>query len=222
MCSSIPPAPSSPSRASRGRPVVLLLSYYDCDGVCPTVNARSAELLAGIRAKVPEDDYSVVTVSFDSNDDEMSLKMFEREFLDTVATPPGNWRMALMKNEADIERLTASVGYNFFWSTQDRMFLHPNVLIVLSPEGRVMRYLYAATVESYDIEIAISEATFGIPGRSKIADLSDLLVIACYSYNYKEGRYTLNYPAFIAAGSLLIGVSSIFVSMLVFKRKSRR
>lgn len=206
----------------RGRPVILLLSYYDCDGVCPTVNARAAELLSGIRAKVPDEDYSVVTVSFDSNDDEMSLKMFEREFLDKVRPAPKNWRMALMKNEADIERLTASVGYNFFWSTQDRMFLHPNVLIVLSLEGRVMRYLYGATVESFDIEVALSEATFGIPGRSKIADLGDLLVIACYSYNYKEGRYTLNYPAFIAAGSLLIGISSVFVSMLVFKRKSRR
>ena len=206
----------------RGRPVILLLSYYNCDGACPTANARTAELLGGIGSRIPEADYSVLTVSFDANDDGASLKMFEREFSSKVEQAPGNWRMALLKDSADIERLTASVGYKFFWSAQDRIFLHPNVLIVLSAEGRVMRFLYGAKIESHDIEVALSEATFGIPGRSKFADIGDLLVIACYSYNFKEGRYTLNYPVFIAAGSLLVGVSSVFVSMLVFKRKSRR
>lgn len=206
----------------RGRPVILLLSYYDCDGACPTVNARVAEMLGEIRPSVPGADYSVVTVSFDSNDDGASLKMFAREFEGKAGGSPENWRMALLKDSADIERLTASVGYKFFWSARDRIFLHPNVLIILSGEGRVTRFLYGARIESRDIEVALSEAAFGIPGRSKVADLTDLLVIACYSYNFKEGRYTLNYPVFIAAGSLLLGVSSIFVSMLVFKRKSRR
>ena len=206
----------------RGRPVILLLSYYDCDGACPTVNARVAGMLGEIRPSVPGADYSVVTVSFDSNDDAASLKMFTREFEGKAGGSPENWRMALMKDPADIGRLTASVGYKFFWSARDRIFLHPNVLIILSGGGRVTRFLYGARIESRDIEMALSEAAFGIPGRSKVADLTDLLVIACYSYNFKEGRYTLNYPVFIAAGSLLLGVSSVFVSMLVFKRKSRR
>jgi protein SCO1/2 len=206
----------------RGKPVILLLSYYDCDGACPTANARIAGLLSGIRPSRIGSDYSVVTVSFDSNDDAASLAMFVKEFEARAGKVPQNWRMALMKDGADIERLTASVGYKFFWSARDGVFLHPSVLIVLSPKGRVTRFLYGARIESKDIEVALSEAAFGIPGRSVIADLTDLLVIACYSYNFKEGRYTLNYPVFIAAGSLLLGVSSVFVSILVFKRKSRR
>ena len=68
----------------------------------------------------------------------------------------------------------------------------------------------------------MAEARFGTEGLSKASEISDLFLIACYSYNYKEGRYTLNYPLFIAAGSLIFGLSLTAISIVVFKKKARR
>ena len=98
---------------------------------------------------------------------------------------------------------------NFFWSKRDRVFIHPNVFIFISPEGIVSRYLYGANLKGFDIEVAIAKAGFGTTARSKFKDMTNLLLVACYSYNFKEGSFVLNYPLFIAVGSLLSSVSLV-------------
>ncbi len=56
----------------------------------------------------------------------------------------------------------------------------------------------------------------------KVEDIKDLILIACYSYNYKEGKYSLNYPLFFGLGSLFLGISTILVSLIVVKKRVRR
>ena len=215
-----------------GKPLVLLLSYFDCDGACPTVNRDLKDMLSNMEKRTPGEDFSVLTLSFDKKDDPSSVRMFEEMVMDGGGGGGGGggswidrkegWKVAVMKDSADIETLAGSVGFKFFWSPRDRVFVHPSVFIVLSPEGRVVRYLYSSQTEAKDLEVAVAEAAFGTPGRSKTKDLSDLLMIACYSYNYKEGKYTLNYPLFIGAGSLVIGLSFIVFSLTLYRKKARR
>ncbi len=204
-----------------GKPLILVFSYYECDGVCPTVNASMKEMLSAIEGQVPGRDFSVLTLSFDKTDDPLEMGMFEEK----VGFPgplEGAWKVAIMKNPEDIEPLTKSVGFNFFWSNRDKVFAHPNVFIVLSADGRITRYLYGAQMEKKDLGIAIAEANIGKTGRSKIKDLTDLYLVACYSYNFEEGSYTINYPLFIGAGSFFLSAGAIFFSILVFKKRARR
>ncbi|MFQ5464304.1 MAG: SCO family protein [Thermodesulfobacteriota bacterium] len=204
-----------------GRPLVLILSYFDCDGACPTINSGLRKTLKGVEGYALGADYSVLTVSFDAEDTKDDIGMFEKK-AGIGAAERGDWRVAVMKDPADIERLTGSVGFKFFWSKRDKLFVHSSVYIFLSPEGRVTRYLYSAMAGPRDVEVAIAEAGFGNPGKSKVKDLTDLLLVACYSYNFKEGRYTLNYPLFIATGSLAGGLALIGLSIVISKKKARR
>ena len=48
-----------------GKPLILLLSYYGCDGTCPTMNAELAKALEGVKRFRLGQDYRVLTVSFD-------------------------------------------------------------------------------------------------------------------------------------------------------------
>jgi protein SCO1/2 len=203
------------------KPLILVFSYYECDGVCPTVNATMKEMLSSIEGHVPGRDFSVLTLSFDKTDDALEMGMFEEK----VGFPgplEGAWKVAIMKNPEEIEELTKSVGFNFFWSNTDKVFAHPNVFIILTADGRVSRYLYGAQMQKKDLGIAIAEAGFGKTGRSKIKDLTDLYLIACYSYNFEEGSYTINYPFFIGAGSFFLSAGAIVISILVFKKRARR
>lgn len=201
------------------KPVILALSYYSCDGVCPSLNRELKEALAKINL-LPGRDYRVLTLSFDKNDNPESLRMFGKE----LAIPENlqaAWRLALLKNPEDIQRLTDGLGYRFFWSKRDRIFLHPNVLVFLSMGGRVTRYLYTAGIRPKDLELAILDATQDKTGKSNIRDLGNLLFLACYSYNYKDGKYAVNYPLFIGAGSFFFGIALIAVSTIVMHRKKR-
>lgn len=202
------------------RPLILVLSYYSCDGVCSTVNSSLMNALSGIGLK-PGLDYRTLTVSFDRNDGLESLAMFKKH-LQIPERLGAAWELAVAKDYKDIESLTSGLGYNFFWSKRDRIFFHPNVLVFLSPGGRVVRYLYTAGMSNKDVELSILDASRDQTGKSNITDLGNSLLIACYSYNFKEGKYSLNYPLFIGAGSLLSGVALIGISMVVMSRKKRR
>lgn len=201
-----------PLRDMIGKPLILVLSYFKCDGVCSTVNADLKELLLKRdRVKIGED-YNVLTVSFDQYDTSETIGMFTKELGLTEEMAKG-WTLARMKDPKDIKKLTKGIGFKYFWSPQDRMFFHPNVYIFISPKGRVARYLYASTIGSKDIELALLET-----GQEQIkpSKVINLLVSYCYSYNFKEGKYTYNIPLFIAVGSLTVGVTSFIVSAIVF------
>ncbi len=203
-----------------GKPLILVLSYYKCDGSCPVQNKLLKKRLLAVERLKAGTDYNVLTVSFDSNDDIDRLKKFARE-LDLPGELSEGWTLALLKDPEAGARLAASLGFKYFWSATDKVFLHPSVFIFLSGEGRVMRYLYSQRKE-LDVELALLDAGRGVTRGSKAKDLSDIFLAACFSYNFEEGRYAVNYPLFIAAGSLILGISLLALSMTVFKRKARR
>ena len=196
-----------------GKPLVLAFSYYTCDGACSVINKNLAETLKGVdRWKIGQD-YNVLTVSFDQNDTPATLANFMKEsgFADGL---PSGWKMTTMREKTNIEKLTGSMGFKFFWSPRDAMFLHPNVYIMLSPEGRVTRYLYGGTITALDMELAITKA---LGGEIAPANVIDFVVGACYSYNYKDGKYSINIPLFVAAGGLIFGLTLIVGSFSYMK-----
>ena len=131
---------------------------------------------------------------------------------------PNGWALATFRHPEDIQRLTSSVGYKYFWEPRDRVFLHPSVYLVLSPDGRVTRYLYSASVTASDIEISVTKA-YG--KELSPSNVINFLMGACYSYNYQDGRYTLNYPMFVAVGALGLGISSLVGGSIIMKRRQR-
>lgn len=201
-----------------GQPLVLVLSYYNCDGTCSVVNKDLGELLKGVKSQVPGRDYRILTVSFDPADTAETLAKFRAKF-DVPAPILEAWRFSLPANGGDAKRLADEIGFKFFWSPRDKVFLHPGVFAFLSAEGRVVRYLYSANSRPLDVELALIDAK---QNQIKPGEIFDLALSVCYSYNYKEGKYTLNIPLFIGLGSLLFGILSLLVSILAFKRRARK
>jgi protein SCO1/2 len=200
-----------------GKPLILLLSYYGCDGTCPILNTNLKKVLSKIdRFKIGED-YKVLTVSFDKHDSQETLRHFIKKSEIPMNMRKG-WRHAILKNkETDIDRLTTSVGYNYFWSRADQVFLHPNVLILFTPEGRVARYLYGTAIDKDTLELALIDADWNRIANS--TDVINMLTGVCYSYNFEEGKYTFNYSLFIGLGSLFFGVSLLVFSIVIFRLK---
>ncbi len=196
-----------------GKPLILALSYYTCDGACSVINKNLNETLKGVERWKMGQDYNVLTVSFDQHDTPATLVEFMQKagFSDGV---PSGWTMTTMREKEDIVKLTGSMGFKFFWSPRDALFLHPNVYIMLSPKGRVTRYLYGGTISPVDMELAITKA---MGEKIAAANVIDFVVGACYSYNYKDGKYTVNIPLFIAAGALIFGLLLIAGSFSYMK-----
>jgi len=204
-----------------GQPLILVLSYYTCDGTCSAINQDLLDLLMLLRdsERVKSgQDYKVLTLSFDRNDTVKSLDEF-RTKLRMPKDLAKDWTFGLAADFEDLKSLAHSLDYRFFWSPPDRTFFHPGAFFFLTPEGRVSRVLYALANEPKDVELAVIDAK---QSQMKPTDIINFAVSLCYSYNYKEGRYTYNIPLFVAVGSLTLGVSALTGSLVVFKRRRKK
>ncbi|MBK6637458.1 MAG: hypothetical protein IPG34_07090 [Rhodocyclaceae bacterium] len=69
----------------------------------------------------------------------------------------GGWRHTIVKT-GDVNGFAGEVGFRFFWSDAAKAFMHPNVLVFLTPEGRVARYIYGTRMDAEAIRLALIDA----------------------------------------------------------------
>ncbi|GAB0056646.1 hypothetical protein SIID45300_00954 [Candidatus Magnetaquicoccaceae bacterium FCR-1] len=194
-------------------PFVLVPAYYTCDGACFNIGISLKELLKEVKSLQSGKGFNVVFVSFDKNDTTEGLTKFAQQ-LDLPDDPIRGWRFTRFEQPDAIKREMDKIGYKFFWSPRDRTFFHPTLVLILSPEGRVARYLNVLNVTPKDVELALLEAK---SNQFKPSETLDYLVSLCYSYNFKEGRYTLSIPVFVGLGSFLLGIGLLFASLGIYR-----
>ncbi|MBF0125671.1 MAG: hypothetical protein HQM02_00520 [Magnetococcales bacterium] len=202
------------------RPMILVPAYYTCDGACFNVGVALKELLKGVTALKVGKGFEVLFVSFDKNDTKESLDKFV-QLLELPKEAEGRgWHFTRFQNPDEIQTEMGKLGYKFFWSPRDKTFFHPTIIMILNSEGRVARYLNVLNITAKDVELALLEANSNL---FRPSETIDYLVSLCYSYNFKEGRYTLSIPVFIGAGSFLLGilllVGSLGIYRLIYRRK---
>ena len=200
-----------------GKPLILVLSYYTCDGSCSVINQDLNAQLADIEGITPGEDFNVLTISFDERDGLDSIGVF-KQHLKMTENMNGSWSFATFKNKDQIKAFSDSIGFKYFWSPQDRTFFHPGAFMFLTPEGRLARVLYALNSAPQDIKLAVFDAK---ANEFKPNDIVDYAISLCYSYNYAEGKYTVSIPLFVGVGALSLGVSSFAVSVVFFRRRKR-
>lgn len=200
-----------------GKPLILVLAYYTCDGACSIINASLRDDLADVRLVKPGEDFQILTLSFDRHDNLETTDAF-RKHLELAGSLSDNWRFATFKNETDLKSQTEKIGFKFFWSPADKIFLHPGAFLFFSPEGRLIRVLYQQGVDGRDVELAVLDAK---QTHYRPSEIVNLAVSLCYSYNYRDGKYTLSIPVIVGVGSFLTGIMTLIVALVVFRRGAR-
>ncbi len=142
------------------RPTILTLNYFTCVGICSPQLNGVADMLSQI-ALEPGKDFRVLTVSFDPRDTPQVAAHKRENLLKVVRRPlpPDAWHF-LTGAAASTKALADSVGYEF--QQVDGSFIHPGVIIVLTPEGRVARYIHGIHFMPADVQMAIDDAARGV------------------------------------------------------------
>lgn len=196
-----------------GKTTILTLVYYSCPGICtPLLNGLQDTLDRVDLA--PGKDYQVVTISFDVNDTPALATKKRQTYLDLFSKPypPSAWRF-LTGDQAAIAAVTDAVGFRYKKEGKD--FNHPGVLIVLSPDGKVMRYLEGITFMPFDVKLAVIEATKGKP----MPTVNRVLAF-CYSYDPQGRRYVFATLKVAGIGTLaVVGCFAGFLYLTTRKRK---
>ena len=168
------------------RPVVMVFAYYDCPMLCTQViNGLSSAL--GVLSLKPGQDFEIVTVSFNPADTPASAAAKKAMYLERYKRDgaAGAWHF-LTGDPPSIARLTRAAGFRYVWDAATKQFAHPSGIIVLTPDGRLARYLFGIEYGPRDLRYAIVEASDG-----KVGNVADALLLYCYHYDPMSGRYGL-------------------------------
>jgi len=199
-----------------GRPVILNLGYLSCPMLCGLVANGMVEAMRGIDLTAGED-YAVVSVSIDPTETPILAKAKRQGYLREYGRPAAaqGWHW-LTGQEDQIRALTDAVGFGYRWNEERREYAHAAVLIVLSPDGRVMRYLYGIQFEPRTLQLSLVEAADGRAGSTL-----DRFLLFCFHYDAATGRYGPAARNLMQAGGL-VTVLAIGGLILALRRRERR
>jgi len=179
------------------RPTLLTLVYFHCPTICKPFLTAVTDVV-GETDLDPGDDYDILTISFDEHDNPQTASTIRSNFLPAVRKdlPDGSWRF-LTGDSATIRTLTDAVGFNF--KRRENDFAHPTALIVLSPDGKIARYLYGLRYMPFDLKMAVAEASAG-----KVVPSINRVLRYCFSYDPEGRKYVLNVTRVAGAGILFV------------------
>ncbi len=196
------------------KPTLLTLVYLTCQHACPRLLNGVASLI-GESTLIPGKDYEVVTVSFDETDTPDLAAKKKGNYVKAVGKPfpPGAWHF-LTGNRESIAALTGAVGFHF--KREREGFTHPVSLIVLSKEGKIIRYLDGIDFLPFDLEMAVTEATEG-----RIGSVVRRAILYCFSYDPKGKKYVFDILKVVGIVSVMVAIGMI-AFLVITGRKYRK
>lgn len=167
-------------QAIGGKPTVLLLGYLGCKDLCSLALPGTAEALdrAGLK---PGRDYRAIFASIDPREQAQTLATgYER----VAPADRGAWSF-LGGSQASVAALASRVGFHYRYEAGRDAFAHPAGIVLLSPDGRISRYLFGVSFDPADLRLGLTQA-----GQGRTGSLSDRLLLLCYHFDPATGRYT--------------------------------
>ncbi len=195
-----------------GKPTILVFSYYTCEGSCPVRIDKLNELIHRSDT-LRERDFRVLVLSFDEKDTLEDLKRFKEGHGPFTS----HWVFGMIPPQ-EIETVTGSVGFRFFYSERDKTFVHANVYIFIAEDGRITRYLYGVNPKERDIRIALAE-TEG--GRVSANSFVDLALLVCYTYDPSRSSFVIN-PTILFGGIGFVALGSVVLIAFISGKLLRR
>ena len=170
----------------QGRPVVLSLVYFRCPMLC---NQLLNGLLKSSQAMTLElgSDYDIISVSIDPLEDALAASKKKERYVSAYRRSGGQRGWHFLTGDKDnIERLAEVVGYRYRYDPRSDQYAHPSGIVVITPEGRISRYLYGIDYSPRDLRLALVESSAGHIGTAV-----DQILLLCFHYDPATGKYGL-------------------------------
>ena len=210
---------------SRGKPVVLQMAYYRCPALCGEVMNGMVSSMRSLAEDLEiRDDFEVVTLSFDSRESpelaqknkDATVDVMGRTF-DEQQVRDG-WHF-WVGDDLDINRLADAIGFRFSWIPEAQEYSHAGVIVIITPDGVVSRYLHGTKYDRQTLRLSVIEASQGELKPS----LEDAFVYYCFSYDPSTGKYTATARTvmMIGGGATVLTMTCVIGFLIVAERSGK-
>jgi len=192
------------------KPTILSFVYFDCPGLCSPLLDGIADVVSKMDLAIGKD-YNIITISFNTKDTPEKARVKKLNFIQKIKENDRvNWTY-LTGDLENIQKITEAAGFRYKPTGLD--FAHPATIIMLSPKGKITRYLYGVSFLPFDVKMAIAESQQGLarPTRSKILQY-------CFGYDTVTRSYTLQFTRLIGT-FMLLAAAVFFLFIYLTSRK---
>ncbi len=199
------------------KPVMISMIQLTCDKVCSaqmdtmTASFNELQFSAG-------KEFEVLTVSIDPREGppiakdvkDERLKIYER------ASAKDGWHF-LTGDEKNIKALAASLGIKYMWDSGSKQFIHPDGIVLATPDGKVARYFMNLDYEPRALRFSVIEAS-----KERVGNVIDQIALSCFHYNPQTGKYSFQVMSFVrVAGLATVFGALLGIALSVMKEKRR-
>lgn len=169
-----------------GKPALIAPVFFGCSHECTLQLTALAEVLGKLDLLRPGRDFQVLTVSFDPDDTPKIAAEKKVNYLKAVGRPfPKEAWSFLTGDAANIGKFLSAIGFTV--RRDGNEFSHPIALVVVSPAGKVVRYLDGMGYLPFNVLMALSEAAEG-----RLGSPSRGALLYCFSYDPVKKAYIFN------------------------------
>ncbi|NOY50376.1 MAG: SCO family protein [Chlorobi bacterium] len=196
------------------RPTIINLVYYECPGLCSPLMNGLAEAMEKTDIDIGKD-YRVFTISFSASEKPPLAKKKKHTYQKLVKHgDTDNYWKFLTGDSTNIFKLLDEVGFKV--KKEGKEYIHPATIIVLSPDGKITRYLYGSTYFlPFDLKMSIVEAAQGKSGPT-----INKVLNYCFSYDPSGKKYVFNITKI--SGSIILLLALLLLSSMLYKGNKKK
>ncbi|NEW81105.1 MAG: SCO family protein [Mariniphaga sp.] len=194
------------------KPTILSFVYFDCPGLCSPLLDGIADVVSKMDMSLGKD-FDIITISFNTKDTPEKARQKKLNFVQKIQEKDRASWFYLTGELANIQKITEAAGFRYKPTGLD--FAHPSTIIMISPQGKITRYLYGITFLPFDLKMAVVESQKGL-----VRPTSNKLLDYCFAYDTKSKAYTLQFTRLIGTFILIIGLFFTAWLLISAKRKS--
>jgi len=197
------------------KPIWLVMPFYSCKNTCANMLHGQVESLhdPALKWQVGRD-FDIVIVSINPKEDAAVALASKKRYMSElgVAGASDGWHF-LTGSEAEIRRLADSLGYVYVYDRSTDQYAHPSVTMIVTPKGKISRYLFGVVYPGKDVYLALTEASEG-----RIGTIADQFLLMCYHYDPARNVYGLRVVTLLK----VLGTGTALLLHLCFSRCVRR
>ncbi len=200
------------------RPVLVALVYYDCPMLCGLILSGMARAMRESRLDLGKD-YQAVAISFDPEEKPPLAAERRRGYLQSMGLSASGpeWPF-LVGPGPTTRRIADSVGFHYEKDPVSGEWAHMAAIFVLTPAGKVSRYLYGIEYRPQDLRLSLMEAADG-----KVGTTLDRILLTCYRYDPAGRKYEPYALGFLRLGGALVLVAlTALIAGLVLRERLRK
>lgn len=196
------------------KPVILVPAYYECPMLCTQVlngllmGLRPLSLTAGV-------DFTIVTFSIDPGEGADLALAKQKAYVEQYKRDGGQWRF-LTGDDQGIKKLTDAIGFRFAHDPESDEYIHASGIMVITPKGKLARYLFGVEFAPRDLKLALLEAS-----EEKLGTPIDTVFLYCFQYNPLTGKYSFAIYRLVRIAGL-VTILGLIVMFFVFARKNKQ